>query len=553
MARESHRSSLASQATSNGADSQGNLVRGSAWLTAGSILSRILGAVYIMLWLPMIGDAQTGNLANSLFGKGYNIYSIFLMISTAGIPNAIAKQVAHYNTLNEYRVGQRLFKTGAQLMVLLGIVSAAVMYLAAPLYAQSAQEIPVYRSLSAAVLIIPFMSVMRGYFEGYSQMAPSAVSQIVEQFARIIYLLGATYIIMEMRHGNYVQAVVQSTLAAFIGAIFGILTLFWFYARERQNFSELIANSNDDVHVSTRGLIMEIVHQSIPFIILGSGITIFQLIDQYTFFSIMRKFYVISEKQLEIYFAIFNFNPNKLVMIVISFASAMAAAAIPLLAGAFARGDRKDMAQQIANVLQLFLIIMLPAAFGMAAVSKPLYTLFYGYDALGISVLTLNSFTAVFLGLFTALAAIMQGLYQNRLAMRFLCVGIVVKLAIQYPLVAIFNVYGPLLSTAVGMIFTCWLMLDSLYHNFHFKLEQTARRALAILLFSVVMFVVTFGAVLIMGHFLPIERKLVSALVLVVAVGLGVMVYGYFILKTRLADAIIGARIGGLRERLHIK
>ena len=192
MARESHRSTTSQAVGNNTADSQASLVKGSAWITAGSIFSRILGAVYIMLWLPMIGDAQTGNLANSLFGKGYNIYSIFLLISTAGIPGAVAKQVARYNTLNEYRVGQRLFKTGVKLMLVLGVVSAGIMYFAAPLYAQSPQEIPVYRSLSAAVLIIPFLSIFRGYFQGYAQMAPSAVSQFVEQLARIIYLLGAT-------------------------------------------------------------------------------------------------------------------------------------------------------------------------------------------------------------------------------------------------------------------------------------------------------------------------------------------------------------------------
>ncbi len=67
-------------------------------------------------------------MANALTAKSYNIYSLFLIISTAGIPGAVAKQVAHYNALNEYGVGKRLFKSGLGLMVLLGIISAAVMY-----------------------------------------------------------------------------------------------------------------------------------------------------------------------------------------------------------------------------------------------------------------------------------------------------------------------------------------------------------------------------------------------------------------------------------------
>ena len=132
-------------------------------------------------------------------------------------------------------------------------------------------------------------------------------------------------------------------------------------------------------------------------------------------------------------------------------------------------------------------------------------------------------------------------------------VGIVIKFAIQYPMIALFNVYGPTVATTIGMLVTCWLMIDSLYRNFHFKLEQTARRALALLGFSMIMFVVAFGTVELMGLFLPLERKIISAIVLAVAVGLGILVYGYLVLRTRIADVIIGARIGGLRERLHIK
>jgi O-antigen/teichoic acid export membrane protein len=539
--------------TSSGNASQASFVQGSAWITAGSIFSRILGAVYIMAWLPMIGDAQTGNLANALFSKGYNIYSLFLMISTAGIPGAIAKQVAHYNTLNEYRVGRRLFHTGIKLMAILGVVSAGLMFFGAPLYAQSAAEIPVYRSLSVAVLIIPFLSIFRGYFQGFAEMAPSAVSQFIEQLARVAYMLGATFVIMQIQHGTYQQAVVQSTFAAFIGAIFGILALFWFYLRQRGKLEHLMAQSNDNLQVTTKELVMDIIHQSVPFILLGSGITIFQLIDQYSFFKMLPKFFLVTKKEMEIYFAIFNFNSNKLVMIVISFASAMAVAAIPLLSAAHARNDKRDMAQQITNVLQLFLIIMVPASFGVAAVAEPLYTLFYGHDALGISVLQVNSFTAIILGLFTVLAAVLQGLYQNNVAMRYLIVGIVTKLVMQYPMIAFFNIYGPMVATAIGMLTTSLLMLVSLYRLYHFKLQQTFRRMLGIVFFSLVMFFLTGITVNLVGMVLPVERKIFSAVILIIAVAVGVIVYGYLILKTRLADLIVGPRMAGLRRRLHIK
>ncbi|MFC6316267.1 oligosaccharide flippase family protein [Lapidilactobacillus achengensis] len=551
MAQETNRPHAVSPAQSE--TSRDTFVRGSAWITAGSVFSRILGAVYIMAWLPMIGNAETGNLANALYGKGYNIYSIFLMISTAGIPGAIAKQVAHYNTLNEYRIGQQLFKTGVRIMAILGVVSAAIMYFAAPLYAQSPEEIPVYHALSWAVLIIPFLSIFRGYFQGFSEMAPSAISQVVEQLARVAYLLGATFVIMKINHGHYQEAVVQSTFAAFIGALFGILVLVWFYLRQRPKINRLVAQSDNEIRVSPRGLVIDILRQALPFILIGSGITIFQLIDQYTFFRMLPKFFIVTKKQMEIYFGIFNFNSNKLVMIVISFAAALAVAAVPLLSAAYARKDRRDMSAQITNILQLFLIIMVPSAFGVAAVAAPLYTLFYGYDALGISVLHLNAFTAILSGLFTVLAAVMQGLYQNKRAMGYLVVGIATKLILQYPMIAFFNVYGPLVSTGLGMLVTCLLMLGSLLRTYGFRVKQTARRMMGILAFSVLMYLLTATAVNLLSLVMNPERKIYAAVILIIAVVIGIAVYGYLILRTRLADRIIGNRISGLRRRLHIK
>ncbi|MBA1394241.1 polysaccharide biosynthesis protein, partial [Lactobacillus sp. XV13L] len=101
--------------------SKSSLIRGSAWMTAGSIFSRILGAIYVIPWNNWFGSLLMAKLANSLFGKGYNIYSLFLIISTAGIPGAISKQIAHYNAINEYATGNKLFRQGLKIMAVTGV------------------------------------------------------------------------------------------------------------------------------------------------------------------------------------------------------------------------------------------------------------------------------------------------------------------------------------------------------------------------------------------------------------------------------------------------
>ncbi len=201
--------------------SKEKMLKGSAWMTAGSIFSRILGAIYIIPWATWFGVNYLQ--ANALFTKGYTVYALFLMLSTAGIPSAVGKQVAHYNSLNEYGIGRRLFKRSLGVMMFLGIISAMILWFIAPLISQGdAAVIPVYRSLAVTLLLIPVMSLTRGFFQGYFDMAPFAISQLVEQVARIVYMLAATYLITQVLHGSYQSAVVQSTFAAFIGAVGGL-------------------------------------------------------------------------------------------------------------------------------------------------------------------------------------------------------------------------------------------------------------------------------------------------------------------------------------------
>lgn len=529
-------------------NSQAQLLKGSAWMTIGSILSRILGAIYIIPWYAWMG--KYGNLANSLTAKSYNIYSLFIIISTAGIPGAIAKQIAKYNALNEYGVGRKLFRHGLALMGVFGIISAACMYfLALPLSGFNPQEVPVIQSLALAVLIIPILSILRGYFQGFNDMMPSAMSQFVEQLARVIWMLLTAYVIMRVQHGNYVDAVTQSNLAAAIGAVFGIGLLVIFHLRQKRTVDPLIAQSNNQVQVSTNSLLFEIIQQSIPFIIIDSGINIFQLVDQYTFHPMIASFMHVPYDVIEIWYALFGLNANKLIMIVVSLSTAMAVTAIPLLSGAHARRDYRDISRQIGNTLELFLFVLLPASLGMAAISDPLYTIFYGYDRLGAHVLYLSSFTAISLGMFTVLMAILQGLDENMYAIRYLIFGLVIKAIVQYPMIRLFKVYGPLLATNLGLLAVIAMSLKHLSVKYRWRADRIMRRFIGIASFSIVMFAAVFAAVKLGGLFLSPYRRLSAMLLSGLAVAVGMLVYGVLSLKTGLAENILGSRVTRIMQK----
>lgn len=536
-------------------ETQTKMIRGSAWLSAGSIISRLMGAIYIIPWYMWMGEH--GNIANSLYGKGYNIYSLFLMIATAGIPGAIAKQISHYNSMNEYGVSQRLFRRSLSLMGLLGLFFALFMYVASPFLASwsggGEDLVRVMRSLSWAVLIFPSMSVVRGYFQGFHDMAPSAISQIVEQFARVFYMLLTAFIIMKVRNGDYVSAVVQSTFAAFIGMLASFAVLIWYMKKQAPIMRQYEKNSNHQIKINANQLVKEMLVEAVPFIIIGSGITFFKLVDQFTFDGMMRSFTNYSDFQLDDLFAIFNLNVDKLTMIVISFATSISFTSLPLVTEAYTQKNKKMLSKLITDNLQLFFFIMFPATLGLVVLAYPLYTVFYHPSVLGSNVLIEAAYLGLFLGMFMFASFVLQGLYDNQGAIKYLVIGLLAKLILQYPCIRLFEIYGPLLATAIGFGITCFLMLRKILHLTQFNLSLVCRRTLLILILSVGMAVVTWVTKWMLQLFLSPDSKTQALVIVALSACVGVVVYAYFVLKIRLADRLLGSRVASLRSKLGIK
>ncbi|WP_421017362.1 putative polysaccharide biosynthesis protein [Furfurilactobacillus cerevisiae] len=536
---------------------QEQILRGTGWMTAASITSRVLGALYIIPWVAWFGTFY--NQANALFSKGYNVYSIVLMISTAGIPAAISKLIAHYNALNEYGVGYRLFKRGLLLSLVTGLVAAILLWFMAPTQSLTTGDpnvIPVLRSLTLAVFVFPTLSMMRGMFQGYHMMAPSAISQFVEQVVRVIYMLLTAYLIMQVGSApahNWPRAVVQSTFAAGLGAVAGIAVLIYEMWRHRQYFHNKIENAKGGLVITTGQLLKQIIWQAIPFTIVPSAIAIYQLFDQVTFFRIMHVTSNLSYAVQNTLYAYFDFNANKIIMITVSLASALAATAIPMLTEAHTLKDSASTSRQINFTLELFSFIMIPSALGMAAISVPLYTFFYHYSLAGSLILEFSSYLSVLFGLFTVLSTVMQGVDQNKAVIWYMVVGLIVKMVLQFPLVALAQPLGPLAATLIGFTVSSVLILRNLNRHFDIDWDGLLHRLNQIIVFSLVTYIVARLSVWGIDHVMDTQFKVTAFIELLISVILGGGAYAYLSLRFRLADKMLGSRVERIRTRFHIK
>ena len=531
---------------------QAQMLRGTAWLTASNFISRLLGAIYIIPWYIWMGTYAAK--ANGLFTMGYNIYAWFLLISTAGIPVAVAKQVAKYNTMQEEEHSFALIRSFLGFMTVLGLAFALILYLFAPWLADLSgvgkDLIPIMQSLAWAVLIFPSMSVIRGFFQGMNNLKPYAMSQIAEQVIRVIWMLLATFIIMKLSSGDYLAAVTQSTFAAFVGMLASFALLLYFLYKE--GMLQKVFETRDKI--DSKHLLMDTIKEAIPFIITGSAIQLFQILDQMTFINSMKWFTNYSNEDLVVMFSYFSANPNKITMILISVGVSIGGVGLPLLTENYVKSDLPAAARLVQNSITMLFLFLLPATVGVVMVGEPLYTVFYGKpDSLAMGLFVFAVLQSTILGLYMVLSPMLQAMFRNRKAILYFFYGSIAKLVLQLPSIAIFHSYGPLISTTIGLIIPIILMYREICQITGVHRKIILKRTILVIILTFIMFILVGFLRWMIGFVFQPSGRFWSFLYVLLIGTIGGGLYGVMCLYTRLLDKVIGqVKADQLRERLKI-
>ncbi|MGE6259407.1 putative polysaccharide biosynthesis protein [Heyndrickxia sporothermodurans] len=534
------------------------LIRGTFILTLGTIISKIIGLFYVIPFHAIVGGSEP----EALYQFGYVPYTLFISIATAGVPLAVSKYIAKYNALEEYAVGRKLFKSGILLMLITGIISFLMMYLFAPIFAElsmtgvesknfSIEDVTaVIRAVSFALIIIPVMSLIRGFFQGHQSMGPSAVSQVIEQLVRIVFLLLGAFLVLHVFHGKMVTAISVATFAAFVGGIASLIVLFWYWKKRKHHFDDLLKQDKGSIQVSLRDMYKEIFIYALPFVFVGVSNSLYQYVDQLTFNRGMAA--IGKGKEALEAIGILNFDSHKLVIIPVSLATSFSLTLVPLITESFAKGRRLELVRQVDQTFQVLLFLTIPAALGLSLLAHPVFTVFYEHNTLGTDVLEHYAPVAILFALFSVTAAILQGINEQRFTILSLLVGLLIKLSFNIPLIKLFETNGAVYATALG--YTASILINliviKLFARYPFK--TIIRRTILILLLNAVMAAIVIFLYKILTFVLTPDSKWQALMIVIICGAVGAIVYGYLGLRSKLADKLFGERMKKVKEKLHI-
>ncbi|HHY65806.1 MAG TPA: oligosaccharide flippase family protein, partial [Alicyclobacillus sp.] len=197
-------------------------VRGAAVLAGAGLVSKVLGSVYTIFLQNIIGDRGLG-----LYQMAYPIYATLVILATAGLPVAVSKFVAERAAVDDAAGASRVFRVSAAIMGAIGAAGFCLLFFGAERYAAfvgNPDAALALRAVAPAMLLVPVMSVARGYFQGFQEMMPTAASQVAEQTVRVITIISLSWWMMvQWRSPEWAAA--GAAFGAVTGALAGCAVL----------------------------------------------------------------------------------------------------------------------------------------------------------------------------------------------------------------------------------------------------------------------------------------------------------------------------------------
>ncbi len=358
---------------------------GVSYLTVSALLVKIMGFLYRIPMLTYLGTEGMG-----YFNTAYELYALFCIISTAGLPVAMSVMISSCETQGKRERVKRIFRVSLIAFLLVGGVGTLVLYgfsdaLAHLLKNQGAAA--GIRMISPTVLLICVSSAFRGYFQGKQSMAPTAVSQVIEASGKL--LLGVTFAAYAHGQGKDLPTVAAyAVLGLTVGTGISVLYL-WvqklIWDRKKSTaFCETVPE--DDPKFQDLRLLRRLAAIAVP-VTLGAGVMgVTKLIDVAL---IMRRLQAtgMSATAAASAYGCYSTLAVPVFNMIPSLTTSVSLSVVPALSAALGQGEqgRAEASRVTASALRMTMLFAIPAALGICVFSKDVLSLLFGHQPTAVA------------------------------------------------------------------------------------------------------------------------------------------------------------------------
>ena len=378
-----------------------NFLHGATLLAAATVIVKVIGAVYK---IPL--QAILGKIGYSYFSSAYDIYTLLLLISTAGLPVAMSRMISQASSLNDHAQVRRVYNTSRAIFLIIGAVSTALMMFFCKALANS-QEQPdaalAIFCLAPCAFLMSVISTYRGFFQGQGNMIPTSKSQVLEAVFKLGAGLVGAVLILHLG-GSISMAAAGAILGVTVSCALSVAYLFWVFHKTAQpeileqkqpNFcgstaKKLLAIAIP-ITIGAAGLQLLIVAETSLYMnrlvdLLESGAMQGELVEALraeVLAEAQKAGQLLTSAELNSRIAasmkgIYNFGqtiynlPNSLI-------TPITISIIPAITACLTLGDDRGVKTTSESASRITALLSLPCAIGLMVLSKPIMGLLGGY------------------------------------------------------------------------------------------------------------------------------------------------------------------------------
>ena len=451
---------------------------GAAILAMGILVVKVIGLFYKIPLVNIIGSEGSAD-----FNNAYNIYSVLLTISTAGLPVAVSKMVSEANALGRQNQVHKVFRLSLAAFLTLGVVSFLIMYFGSEQLAGMMHDSLAaagIRALAPAVICVGCLSAFRGYAQGHGNMTPTAVSQILEALCKLVIGLGLAYWLVRAGQPSHVAAAGAIT-GVTVGTILALAYMIFNFVSTRMREEK----DTQDAPDSARRILSTLMKIAIPITISSSMVGIVTVIDSALVQGQIQKVLISDPDSWALYQQVVDFAPLEaardawqqavssgaaaeavsqlygavelaaenisrslygnysgaltIYNLPLSLMAAITASVIAAVSAALARRDRRGAARITGSALRITALLAFPMGVGLFVLGTPIIRLIFPELDASVAgpLLSTLGIASIFVCLMLVCNSVLQAHGFINLPVVIMALGGVVKIVTNYNLVAV--------------------------------------------------------------------------------------------------------------------
>lgn len=511
-----------------------SFMQGAFIATFGIVLCKIIGMLYVIPFYAMVGTK-----GGALYGYAYSIYSIFLGISSAGIPLAMSKIISEYNALGYYNVKERAFSIGQKFLSIIGIAFFIILFIFAEPIANTiigdvtggntVEDVTlVIRLISTAILIVPSLSVYRGYLQGHLFLTPPSISQVIEQIVRVGIIIIGSYVIINILQ---LPTNIAVGVAVFSATPAALISYLYLKIKAKRNKQQLLTKEKEieEPKITDKEILKKILLYAFPFVIIDVSKNIYNSVDVMMLVKLLVNNLNYLAQDAETVMSVISTWGLKINMIVISISTGVITSLIPNISESFIKKDMDKVNNRINKSLQILIYLTVPMVIGLSFLTEPVWTIFYGSNALCVSVYKYYVFVCLSTIFFTVTITIVQLMKEYKQVIITLITGLTLKIVLNIPFVYLFDklglpaYYGSITTTIIGFTTAGIISLIFLNRKFKITYKETLQKAIKSLVGTFIMLL----TLIILKMFIPLNvtSRATAIIVVIIYTLIGAIVY----------------------------